>query len=124
MDYRIDCMNLAAANLDAMVTFYSNVFGIELTEQPLQDAKLYQGKFAGTDFVLLPASLADVTAKQNRMQYDVVVSDLDEAIGLVEAHGGRTNGRIGEDDRMRCIGVFDPDDNFMVFRQVKSAPDE
>jgi predicted enzyme related to lactoylglutathione lyase len=84
VDYRIDCMNLAAADLDAMVTFYAGVFGIDFRVQELQGAKLYAGSFAGSGFVLL---------------------------------------RIGEDDTMRCIGVFDPDDNFMVFRQMKAAPD-
>ncbi len=120
MDYRINARNLAANDVEKMAAFYAGVFGIEFEEHEIQDAKLYAGEFAGTEFVLVPAALADVDAKQNRMQYDLYVSDLDEAIALVEQHGGRTNGRLGEDDHVRAIGIYDPDDNFMVFKQPKT----
>lgn len=119
MEYSLGAMNLAATHLEPMVAFYGGVFGIEFTEEPVGDDVLYAGQLAGTPFVLLPAALAQVDAKQNRMQLDVHVDDLDASIARVEQHGGRTNGHIGEDDEARCIGVFDPDDNFMVFKQLK-----
>lgn len=121
MDYQIGCMNLAATNIEQMVDFYRNVFGIAFSEQVIEGEKLYEGKFAGMDFVLLPAKLAGVTATDNRVQYDIYVPDVERVIRLATGHGGRTNGRLAEDDEFKCIGIFDPDNNFIVFKQRKTA---
>lgn len=122
-NYTLEAMSLAATNLEQMVNFYSSVFSVQFTEQALEEVSLYEGRFAGIDFCLFPAEAARTDAQQtNRMQFDIYVEDLHAAIDLVEAHGGRTNGRIGEDESVICIGVYDPDENFMVFKQRKARP--
>ena len=119
MDYSIESMTLAANDVDRTVAFYAGVFGIKFEAHQLEGGTLHAGTFAGKEFAILPAKLAQVEAKQNRLQLDIFVSDLDELIRRVESHGGRTNGRLGEDDEVRAIGCWDPDDNFIVFKQRK-----
>jgi hypothetical protein len=42
-----------------------------------------------------------VVTGQNPAHHDIRVSDIHEGIALVERHGGKTNGRLGEDDAQR-----------------------
>ena len=102
-----------------MVTFYSGVFGIEFTSEPLEEHNVYTGTFSGLEFTLVPVELTGITDQKNPTHSDIYVSDLEEGIALVEEFGGRTNGQLGEDDRTCAIGVFDPDGNFMVLKQMK-----
>ncbi len=58
---------------------------------------------------------------ENKTHWDVFVNDLDAIIAAVEQSDGKTNGRLVEDDDVRCIGVFDPDGNFMPVKQLKET---
>ena len=122
MEYAIGAMVLATVNVDEMVTFYSEVFGIEFTAEEVSGHHIHSGKFSGLDFALVPAALMELESPKNPTHYDIFVSDLEEGIARVERSGGRTNGQLGEDDHVRAIGIFDPDDNFMVFKQRKAPP--
>ncbi|PCJ62483.1 MAG: hypothetical protein COA79_02955 [Planctomycetota bacterium] len=119
MEYKIEAMVLAATNMDKMVDFYTNVFGIEFEEEATEDGNFYNGKWAEFDFTLIPTELSDVKDGQNPMHYDIFVPDLEKSIELVEKHNGKTNEQLGEDDTLKAIGIFDPDENFMVFKQRK-----
>ena len=119
MTYNIESMNLATTNLDAMVEFYAHVFGVVFERHEIAGGELYEGTFAGIPLVLIPAALVGIAATDNRMQLDIAVSDIRSVIEQVEGHGGRTNGKLVEDDEVRCFGVFDPDDNFIVFKEHK-----
>ena len=119
MKFSIKALNLAATDVARSAAFYSGVLGIEFTEHEIEGGTLHAANVNGIEFVLVPAALAGVKAAQNRMQLDVFVPDLDELIRRVEASEGRTNGRLGEDDEVRAIGVWDPDENFIVFKQRK-----
>lgn len=123
MDYRIEAMCLAADKIEAMRDFYAGVFGVEFTAHDVEGQQLYAGTFAGMELALVPADLSGVTVGQNPTHYDVYVSDIHEGIDLVKRHGGRTNEQLGEDEHEIAIGIFDPDGNFMVFKQRKSPPD-
>ena len=102
-----------------MREFYAGVFGVEFETHDVEGQNLYAGKFAGLELALVPAELSGVTTGQSPVHYDIYVPDLHAAIALVEKHGGRTNERLGEDEHELAIGVFDPDGNFMVFKQRK-----
>ncbi|NUN48535.1 MAG: hypothetical protein HUU15_06880 [Candidatus Brocadiae bacterium] len=112
-------MVLSAVNMDPMVDFYRNVFDMQFEVEEDSGQKMYTGTFSGLAFTLIPAGMNGITAPQNPTHYDIYVPDINAVIALVEKHGGRTNGRLGESDTERAIGVFDPDGNFMVFKQRK-----
>lgn len=119
MDYKLEAMVLAAVNVEPMVDFYTNVFGIEFAAEEVSGHNIYNGKFSGLDFALVPAVLMKMEGIKNPTHYDVYVSNLEEGIELAEKHGGKTNGKLGESDTERAIGIYDPDGNFMVFKQRK-----
>lgn len=119
MEYRMEAMVVSAVNTEAMAEFYRGVFEIAFDQQEMDGHVIYSGSAFGMEFTLVPAELTGVDAPSNPTHYDIYVSDLEEAIRRVEAHGGSTNGQLGEDDTTRAIGIFDPDGNFMVFKQRK-----
>jgi predicted enzyme related to lactoylglutathione lyase len=122
VDYKLEAMCLAATEIDAMRAFYAGVFGIAFEAHEIEGGHIFAGTFAGLELVLVPASLSGVTTGQNPTHYDIYVPDIHAAIELVEKHGGKTNQRLGEDEHEMAIGVFDPDGNFMVFKQRKTPP--
>lgn len=121
MDYQLEAMCFSVGDLEAMRAFYAGVFGIDFTMQEVQGQSLYTGSFSGLELTLVPVALTGVEPGRNPTHYDVYVSDLEEGIARVERHGGRTNERLGEDDHVRAIGIFDPDGNFMVLKQRKAS---
>ena len=116
---KIGCMCLIADKIDAMATFYSNVFGANMSQVNEDGLMLYEGKFSGINFVLVPSSANKATATENKIHFDLYVQDIKQIIDLVEKHGGKTNNKLAEDDVVKCIGVFDPDGNFMAVKQKK-----
>jgi hypothetical protein len=69
----------------------------------------------------VPAVLAKVTTRKNKVHFDIYVEDLDKVIKNVIRSGGKTNNRLAENDTIKCIGVFDPDGNFMAVKQKKAT---
>lgn len=119
MDYKLEAMCLVATEVEAMRDFYAGVFGVEFSAEAVEEHQLYTGRFAGMEFTLVPAALSQAKTGENPTHYDIYIPNIEKGIALVEKHGGKTNGRLGEDDHERAIGVFDPDGNFMVFKQRK-----
>jgi predicted enzyme related to lactoylglutathione lyase len=115
----IGCICLIAEEVDLMADFYSHVFGLSLTRQVIDGRNFYEGKFSGMDFVLVPADPGKVNRAENKVHFDIYVKDIHRIVALAEKHGGKTNGRLMEDDNVTCIGVFDPDGNFMAVKQRK-----
>ncbi len=121
MDYQITGMTMAIVNMEEMVNFYSHVFGIEFESKEMLGARLYSGVWGGFKLLFCPAELAGNTAKQNRHQFDIVVSDLEEVMALAEKHGGVLMGKVTEDTRSWSIGIYDPDRNSILFKEQKLA---
>ncbi|MEM9548862.1 MAG: VOC family protein [Bacteroidota bacterium] len=119
INYHIEGMTIAITNMEEMLKFYSEVFGIEFTLQKMFESNLYSGKWGDLNVLFCPASLAGNTAEQNRHQFDIVVSDLDKTIQAAVENGGKKMGEIVEDDASRSIGIYDPDKNSILFKEVK-----
>ena len=114
---KIECICLVATNSRAMATFYSKVFDIQFDSEESGGHMIYSGDFSGIEFVLVPVELSGVTTKENKIHFDVYVDDITTTIDLVGENGGRTNGQLVEDDSVKCIAVFDPDDNLIIVKQ-------
>ncbi len=119
VDYQIEGMTLAVTKMDEMLDFYSSVFNIDFEENEMYGTKLYSGNWGDMKLLFCPAEIARNTADQNRHQFDVIVSDLKALIGTVKAHGGTLMGEITENDQALSVGVYDPDNNSIVFKELR-----
>ena len=117
--YQIEGMTIAIKNMEQMLAFYSNAFNIMFTEKEMYDSKLYSGVWGGLKLLFCPAEIAGNTAVQNRHQLDIVVSDLQKIIKTVTNYGGVLIGEIVEDEYSWSVGIYDPDKNSLVFKQLK-----
>lgn len=118
-DYQIEGMTMAVTNMEQMLDFYSNTFGIRFKERKMYDSRLYSGDWGGLSILFCPAEIAGNTATQNRHQFDVVVPDLEEVIKITSKYGGSPMGEKNEDEDAWSIGIYDPDKNSILFKQLK-----
>ena len=94
--YEIQGMTMAITNMQQMLDFYSNVFKIHFTEKKMYNSKLYSGLWGELNLLFCPAEIARNTAVQNRHQFDILVSDLQNTIELTTKTRRETNGRINK----------------------------
>ncbi len=118
-NYEIEGMTMAITEMDSMLKFYSNIFNIHFTEKEMYGSKLYSGTWGGLNLLFCPAEIAGNTAEQNRHQFDIVVPELPKLVQLVIQNGGTLMGEIVEDDQSLSVGVYDPDKNSILFKQLK-----
>ena len=118
MDFQFEGLTIAVTNMRPMLQFYSRVFGIEFKEQELFGATLYAGEWGELQLLFCPAAIAQNTAQQNRHQFDLLVADLDQLIETAIAAGGQLMGPVTEDEHAKSVGIYDPDRNSMVFKQL------
>ena len=116
--FEIQGMTIAVTNVNKMLGFYANLFNIEFHKMEMADHTLYSGNWGDLSLLLCPAGLAQNTATQNRHQFDIIVPDLDHILYKVKQYGGQQMGEISEDELYRSVGVYDPDNNSMVFKQL------
>lgn len=119
--FEIQGMTIAVTHMPEMLDFYTNVFDISFHEIEMMDYKLYSGSWGDLSLLLCPAPLAQNTATQNRHQFDIIVPDIDQMLNVIQQHGGKQMGEITEDEQYRNVGVYDPDNNSMVLKQLKDS---
>lgn len=118
MPLHLQQISLAAENLDEMVVFYSAVFGADFTEtQPVPGVKAFSGSIDGVEFVLVPNTLAKITAEQSRHQLHYIVPNVEKTIETAIANGGSPLDEAGERAGKVTGAVYDPDGNPLVFVQ-------
>lgn len=119
IDYKLEGMTMAITNMDAMLKFYSNVFNIDFQEKDMYGSRLYAGNWGGLKLLFCPAEIARNTAKQNRHQFDIIVPDLKLLIEMASKFEGKAMGDKHEDETSWSIGIYDPDGNSILFKQLK-----
>ncbi len=119
MDARIGSICLTAFKCEQMAAFYAKVFNIKFESEEANGLTIYSGRVSGIDFALVPAALTKVTTNENKVHLDIFVESIAKVMANIEGSGGRTNDRLVEDDGMKCIGVYDPDGNFMAVKERK-----
>ena len=118
-NYTIEGLTIAITHMEQMVNFYSQVFNISFEKREMYGSTLYSGEWGGLKLLFCPAEIARNTAVQNRHQFDILVSDLQSTMELAIKHGGKLMGEVVEDDNTQSIGIYDPDNNSLIFKQVK-----
>ena len=117
-DYQLEGMTIAVTHMQNMINFYRAVFNIEFTESQMGDFTLYQGQWGKLKLLLCPAELAGNTAVQNRHQLDIIVPNLEKSMNTALAHGGKSMGEIAISKDLKSVGIYDPDNNSLVFKEL------
>jgi predicted enzyme related to lactoylglutathione lyase len=118
-DYKIEGLTIAINDMPKMLTFYKNVFDIKFIERDEFGSKLYSGKWADMALLFCPAEVAQNRATQNKHQFDIVVSGLDNWIRKCKDNGGVTIGEIENLKEYTSIGIYDPDRNTIVLKEYR-----
>ena len=118
-DFKIEGMTIAITKMEEMLTFYENVFQIKFEEKAMFGSKLYAGVWGNLNLLFCPAKIAGNTATQNRHQFDIIVPNLQKTIEKATRFGGKTMSDIVEDDSSSSVGIYDPDNNSILFKQLK-----
>ena len=117
--YQIEGMTIAVTSMEQMLDFYANTFNIRFTEKEMYGSKLYSSVWGGLNLLFCPANIAGNTSEQNRHQFDILVLDLKKTIEITTKYGGKAMGEIVEDEYSWSIGIYDPDKNSILFKQLK-----
>ena len=118
--YQIEGLTIAINNMDEMLNFYSSVFGIDFELIEIFNTNLFAGEWGGMKVLFCPAELAGNTAKQNRHQFDIIVPNLNEILVKAILTGGEKMGDVEEDGQSLSVGIYDPDQNSIIFKQLKT----
>ena len=108
---------MAVFNMDAMIRFYNQVFGIEFKKENMFDTVLYKCHWDGLDILFCPAELANNYSEQNRHQFDIIVKDIEEAVKQVIMNEGTIISKIKAGKIYKSVGIKDPDNNSIVLKQ-------
>ena len=122
MTITLENITMAVTNLDEMVVFYNAVFETELhPTEPHPGIRAFSGTIAGIEWVLVPNTVAQVDAQQNRHQLQFMVTDAEKTIERAIANGGTPIDEAEERNGRIAGSVYDPDGNSLVFVQRPPA---
>ena len=116
-DYSLQGITVAITDMPGMLQFYKHVFKLEFEAKAMFGSTLYSTDWQGIKLLFCPADIAQNTAKQNRHQPDIKVTDLKEILKRVVKAGGKIKDQPYEQDGQLIASVYDPDRNSIVFMQ-------
>ncbi|MEQ9403966.1 MAG: VOC family protein [Cyclobacteriaceae bacterium] len=116
-NYQIEGLTIAVTNMDQMLEFYSNVFGVEFTEMKMYGTSLYSTEWSGLKLLFCPAEIAGIDANRNRQQFDIRVNTIEQSIDKSLKHNGKMLGELQITEELKTVAVFDPDGNSIVFKE-------
>ncbi|WAC02756.1 hypothetical protein N7U66_03535 [Lacinutrix neustonica] len=105
-------------NMDAMLAFYENVFDINFKNIEIKQMKIHESYIDAIKITLCPASMAGITARDNRHQLTFAVDDIRSCIKKVEAFGGIFMNLTEETNKSIEIAIRDVDGNSIVLKQT------
>lgn len=111
-------ITIAVNDMETMVAFYNSVFHCDLN--PIPETPFYAGTLFGTQLLFCPNFIAEVKAEKNRIQFDVVVDNLDALVETVKQAGGSTYDDRSDTEHTLAWGIKDPDGNSFALIQPKA----
>lgn len=115
--YSLVRIAIAATKVNEMVHFYEQVFKAQFQSIKTEHATFYAGQMGGIALTLIPNSVAQVKAEQNRQQLSFVVDDIHKVLALAEKAGGKNLVDLIETPEGKQAAVTDPDGNTIEFLQ-------
>jgi len=114
---RIRSLALRVHNMDSMLAFYRDAFGVEFHEVDTFGILSQFGTLAGITLKLVPIRDADDFVGYPDLQIGLEVESIDTVLEIAARHGGRADGIIRrESDRLHGA-VRDPDGNTIELYQ-------
>ena len=83
---KISELVIACFNLEGMLAFYKNVFGIPFEEIKIPQGIIYNGFIDEIQITLCPADMAGIEAKDNRHQLTILVDDIKKTLDIMLKH--------------------------------------
>jgi predicted enzyme related to lactoylglutathione lyase len=115
---KLNQITLAVFSMEAMVTFYRQIFGLIFRKEEMAGYTLFRAEVNGFDMLFCPAELAGNDASSNRHQLHLSVKDLAHLMEQVPKHGGSVLQEIVDHGLYREAAIRDPDQNSLVLRQT------
>ena len=114
----ISSVALRVANLDAMLSFYSEAFHVQFREVNTYGIRSQFGEVDGITLKFVPIRDNSDFEGFPVHQLGFTVSDVEAVIALALQHGGRQEGRIIRSDGKAQAAVRDPDGNTIELYQT------
>ena len=108
---------IACFNLEGMLAFYQNVFGLSFKDIKIPQGVIYESCINELKITLCPATLAGITAKDNRLQLTFLVLDIKKCINEIEKYYGKIIGGINQSKNHSQVAIKDIDNNSIVLIQ-------
>ena len=102
---------MRVANMEAMLNFYSQAFGVKFHEVDTFGIRSQFGEVQGITLKFVP--IRDEADFENYPvhQLGFIVSDVEAVIALALQHGGREEGKVMRNGEKTQAAVRDPDGN-------------
>lgn len=108
---------IACFNLEDMVLFYHNVFDIYVKEVQIPKGKIYEGQIDDLKIIFCAASIAGITAKDNRHQLTFQIDDVKSSIEKIKQFGGSLMNELQKADNCLQIAIRDVDGNSIILME-------
>ena len=108
---KISSIAFRVYNMDAMLAFYTEAFGIEFQEVDTYGIRSQFGDLDGVTFKFVPIRESEDFKTFPIHQPGFMVPDVEAVIALAVKHGGRQEGQTLQVDSKTQAAVRDPDGN-------------
>lgn len=112
---------IRAHHLDAMVSFYSQAFGMQFRQVETSGLSSQFGAIGSLTLKLVPIRAADDFDDYPIHQLGFDVADVYRVIQIAERHGGRQEGEVQVDGERLRGAVRDPDGNTIELYAIQPS---
>lgn len=106
---KIDKFTIAVTNMEDMVNFYNIVLDAQI--KAIEGTPFYAGQLIGTELLFCPNFITEIEADKNRIQFRLVVDDVEEIVNKASTTGGSEYGDCSKTEQFIAWGISDPDGN-------------
>lgn len=114
---KISELVIACFNMDGMLSFYQNVFGISFEEVKIPQGHIYVGFIDEIQVTLCPASMAGIRAKDNRHQLTILVNDIKNMLNITNRYGGTIMQELVKFEGFLQASIRDVDGNSIILKE-------
>jgi predicted enzyme related to lactoylglutathione lyase len=106
---KIDKFTIAVTHMEKMVKFYNTVLDTQL--KAIEGSPFYAGQLADTELLFCPNFITEIKADKNRIQFRLIVDDLEEIVNKARTSGGSEYGDCVKTEQVINWAISDPDGN-------------
>lgn len=117
---RLECITIAAADVERTAGFYEQVLGAQFQAVDLDGFALRVGQVAGLRLQVCPKELAGISATENLCQLRFVVPSLERCRTAAVAAGGGLLGEVVSQGGRTIGAVRDPDGSSVELVELDS----